>query len=53
LCGLADEQAHPGGFGADPEIVHAYFQELLPIEAISEPPDWSTDWLEPEWRVGT
>lgn len=35
------------------EIVNAYVQEFGQICAISEPLDWSSEWVEPEWRMGT
>lgn len=34
-------------------IVRAYFEEFSQIMALSEPLDWSKDWMEPEWRIGT
>ncbi len=34
-------------------IVDAYYNEYSQIAAISEPLDWETDWIEPEWRIGT
>jgi hypothetical protein len=34
-------------------VVDAFFREWGQIMAISEPLDWSSDWCEPEWRVGT
>ncbi len=34
-------------------IARAYFDEWAQILAISEPLDWLSDWVEPEWRVGT
>jgi hypothetical protein len=37
----------------DPNIVAAYYREWAQIEAISEPLDWETDWVQPEWRIGT
>jgi phosphatidylserine/phosphatidylglycerophosphate/cardiolipin synthase-like enzyme len=37
----------------DPEIVQAYYQEWGHIYAISEPLDWETPWVAPEWRIGT
>jgi hypothetical protein len=40
-------------FITDPKIVVAYFREWEQIEATSEPLDWETDWVEPEWRIGT
>lgn len=36
-----------------PEIVEAYFKEYQQIAALSEPLDWETDWIEPEWRIGS
>lgn len=36
-----------------PSIVEAYFKEFEQIAAISEPLDWTADWVEPEWRIGT
>lgn len=34
-------------------IARAYFDEWAQILAISEPLDWSSDWVEPEWRIGS
>ena len=36
-----------------PEIVDAYFKEFGHIVSISEPLDWTSDWIAPEWRIGT
>lgn len=36
-----------------PEIVQAYFKEYQQIAALSEPLDWESDWVYPEWRIGT
>jgi hypothetical protein len=36
-----------------PRIVMAYLEEWRQILAISEPLDWTSDWCEPEWRIGT
>jgi hypothetical protein len=36
-----------------PEIVHAFLVEYGHILALSEPLDWESDWLAPEWRIGT
>lgn len=35
------------------EIARAYFNEWQQIVALSEPLDWTSDWVEPEWRIGT
>lgn len=35
------------------KIVRAYFNEFGQIAAMSEPLDWTTSWIEPEWRIGT
>lgn len=37
----------------DIEIVNAYFQEFGQICAMSEPLDWESDWVAPEWRIGS
>jgi hypothetical protein len=37
----------------DQVIVNAFFNEFAQIEAISEPLDWESIWVEPEWRIGT
>ena len=37
----------------DPEIVSAYFKEYGQIAAISEPLDWTSEWVAPEWRIGS
>ena len=36
-----------------PAIVQAYHQEWAWIEALSEPLNWDTPWVSPEWRLGT
>ncbi len=36
-----------------PEIVGAFFEEFGQIMALSEPLDWESDWMTPEWRIGT
>jgi hypothetical protein len=36
-----------------PEVVDAYFNEFGQIVALSEPLDWTSDWIAPEWRIGT
>jgi phosphatidylserine/phosphatidylglycerophosphate/cardiolipin synthase-like enzyme len=37
----------------DPTVVQTYFREWEQVLALSEPLDWSSDWCEPQWRVGT
>ncbi len=37
----------------EPSIVKAFFDEYGQIAAVSEPLDWTSDWAEPEWRIGT
>ena len=37
----------------DNKIVDAYLKEAAQIIAISEKLDWETDWVAPEWRLGT
>jgi hypothetical protein len=37
----------------DSEIVAAYYNEFQQILALSEPLDWESDYVEPEWRIGT
>jgi len=37
----------------EPSIVNAFFDEYGQIAAMSEPLDWTSDWTEPEWRIGT
>lgn len=36
-----------------PEIAHAYFNEWQQIVALSEPLDWDSEWIAPEWRIGS
>lgn len=36
-----------------PELASAYYKEFSQIYALSEPLDWSSDWMEPELRIGT
>jgi hypothetical protein len=38
---------------SDYRIVEAYYREWEQILAISERIDWSKDWCEPEWRIGS
>lgn len=37
----------------DSRIVEAYFKEWQQIEAIAEPLNWTSVWIEPEWRIGS
>lgn len=37
----------------DPVISMAYLKEFAQIAALSEPLDWDSDWVAPEWRIGT
>lgn len=37
----------------DPKVVDAFFKEYGQIAALSEPLDWSSDWGEPEFRIGS
>jgi len=37
----------------DPAIVRACYQEWEQILALSELLDWESDWIEPEWRIGS
>jgi len=36
-----------------PQLVQAFFEEWSQIKALSEPLDWSSVWVETEWRIGT
>lgn len=36
-----------------PEIVQAYYSEFGQIMALSEPLDWYSKWVAPEWHVGS
>lgn len=40
-------------FITDLEIVRAYVAEWENIVSLSEPLDWESDWVAPEWRIGT
>ena len=40
-------------FIEEPDIAMAYFKEYGFIAGLSEPLDWSSEWCEPEWRIGT
>ena len=37
----------------DPNIVQAFFDEWAQLLAISEPLDWRSTWVVPEWRIGS
>ncbi len=36
-----------------PEIVRAYYAEFAQVVVFSEPLDWESTWVAPEWRIGT
>lgn len=40
-------------FITDKKIVNAYFEEYGQIAAMSEELDWISEWVAPEWRIGT
>lgn len=40
-------------FIEEPDIATAYFKEYGFVAGLSEPLDWSSEWCEPEWRIGT
>lgn len=40
-------------FITDTKIVNAYFEEYGQIAAMSEELDWTSEWVAPEWRIGT
>lgn len=35
------------------EIADAYYREWAQVMALSEPLDWESAWVSPEWRIGT
>lgn len=37
----------------DVKIARAYFDEFQQIAALSEPLDWESEYVEPEWRIGS
>ena len=37
----------------NPKIVEAYYKEYGQICAMSEPLNWESNWIEPQWRIGT
>lgn len=37
----------------DPRVVEAYYGEYLEILGLSEPLDWESEYVAPEWRLGT
>lgn len=34
-------------------IAESYFKEFCQILALSEPLDWESEWMQPEWRIGS
>lgn len=40
-------------FVRDQTLVRAYFKEYGQIAALSEKLNWESDWVAPEWRIGT
>ena len=37
----------------DLAVASAYYHEWAQVVAVSEPLDWESDWVEPEWRIGS
>lgn len=37
----------------DPVVARAYLGEWEQVAAISEPLDWQSEWVDPQWRVGS
>ena len=37
----------------DEKIVNGYYQEYTQILALSEKLNWKSEWMAPEWRIGT
>ncbi|MDD1770969.1 MAG: phospholipase D-like domain-containing protein [Methanomassiliicoccales archaeon] len=37
----------------DEKLSAAYFAEYQQVAALSEPLDWTSEWVEPEWRIGS
>lgn len=37
----------------DPRIASGYFQEWVDLASISEQLDWESEWVEPEWKLGS
>jgi phosphatidylserine/phosphatidylglycerophosphate/cardiolipin synthase-like enzyme len=37
----------------EPTLVNAYYEEWAQVLAVSEPLDWTADWVEPDWRIGS
>lgn len=37
----------------DVRLVKAFFSEFAQIAALSEPLDWESDWVQPQWRFGS
>lgn len=38
---------------ANYRVANAYFEEYAQILALSEPLDWQSEWVAPEWRIGS
>jgi hypothetical protein len=38
---------------SDCRVIDAYLAEFEQIAALSEPLDWQSEWVEPEWRIGS
>jgi len=37
----------------DVGLVRAFFSEFAQIAALSEPLDWESEWVQPQWRIGS
>lgn len=37
----------------DVHLVKAFFSEFAQIAALSEPLDWESEWVQPQWRLGS
>jgi phosphatidylserine/phosphatidylglycerophosphate/cardiolipin synthase-like enzyme len=40
-------------FLRDERLAMAYFREYAEIAAISEPLNWDSEWIQPQWRDGS
>jgi len=40
-------------FIRSPKIAGCYLREFAQVAALSEPLDWTSEYVEPEWRIGT
>lgn len=53
LTDTVDHSWENAVFIDSPDIARGYLDEWVQLFAMSEPLDWRSPYVEPEWRIGT